>query len=162
MTFAACAMVMALTLDPGTVADTSAGVSSDRTATPIASAVQAPVLREAVVKPASLERWQIDVPQTRPAALPVMYATLGALQVADTYSTRRALGGNGYEANPIMRQTSKNAGAMLTVKALSTVGMIYFTERTWKKNRKTAVVMMAVINSVMAAVTVNNLRVARR
>lgn len=162
MTVAACAMVMALTLGPGAAADTSTRVSSDRTATPIAAAVQAPVLREAVVKPALLERWQMDVRQTRPAALPVMYAAFGALQVADIYSTRRALGGNAYEANSIMRAASKNAGAMLAVKALSTVGTIYFTERAWKKNRKTAVILMAVINGVTAAVTANNLRVARR
>jgi hypothetical protein len=44
---------------------------------------------------------------------------------------------------------------------LSTVGSIYFTERAWKKNRKGAVVLMAVVNGVTAAVVANNLKVAR-
>lgn len=118
-------------------------------------------IRNAIAQAAPVERWQRGTPEARPAALPVMYATLAALQVTDVYSTRRALGATAYEANPLMRNASKHAGAMLAVKALSTAGTIYFAERAWKKNRVGAIVLMAAINGVTAAVTARNLRNAR-
>ena len=97
----------------------------------------------------------------RPGALPVLYATLGAMQGLDIYSTRRALHAGATELNPVMRRPSRNTGAMMAVKALSTAGSIYFTERAWKKNRKGAVILMAVVNGVTAAVVANNLRNGR-
>jgi hypothetical protein len=111
--------------------------------------------------PAVPEAWMIDRPQTRPAVLPAMYVALGALQVFDVYSTRRALGAGTNEVNPLMRGAAGNSAAMLAVKALSTVGTIYFTERAWKKNRKGAVVLMAAINGVTAAIAMRNVRNAR-
>ncbi len=51
---------------------------------------------------------------------------------------------------------------MLAIKALSTAGTIYFAERAWKKNRKGAVILMAVINGVTAAVAARNIRNARQ
>ena len=124
--------------------------------------MQAQRVHEAIVMPAPLERWQMDRPLTRPAALPTMYVALGVLQAADLYSTRRALDGRASEANPLMRRAVGNSAAMLAVKALSTAGSIYFTERAWKINRKGAIVMMAVINGVSAAITARNLKNARR
>ncbi|MGH9309036.1 MAG: DUF5658 family protein [Vicinamibacterales bacterium] len=97
----------------------------------------------------------------RPGALPALYATLGAMQVLDIYSTRRALNAGAIELNPLMRRPAGNTGAMMAVKALSTAGSIYFTERAWKKNRKGAVILMAVVNGVTAAVVANNLKNAR-
>jgi Domain of unknown function (DUF5658) len=107
-----------------------------------------------------LPKWMVDR-TGRPRALPAMYATLGALQALDVYSTRRALGRGASEVNPIVQGPSGNAGAMLAVKALSTAGSIYFTERAWKKNRKGAVILMAIVNGVTAAVVANNLTQAR-
>ena len=106
-------------------------------------------------------RWMLDAPNTRPAALPAMYASLGVLQALDIYSTRRALNAGATELNPAMRSSAKNTGAMLAVKALSTAGSIYFTERAWKKNRKGAIVLMAVVNGVTAAVVANNMKNVR-
>lgn len=103
----------------------------------------------------------MDVPQKRPAALPVLYATLGALQAFDVYSTRRAIDAGAYEANPLMERAAKNGGTMLALKALSTAGTIYFTERAWKKNRKGAIVLIAAINGMTAAISARNLRNAR-
>jgi Domain of unknown function (DUF5658) len=97
----------------------------------------------------------------RPNALPVLYATLGAMQGLDIYSTRRALNAGATELNPVMRRSSRNTGAMMAVKALSTAGSIFFTERAWKKNRKGAVILMAVVNGVTAAVVANNLKHTR-
>jgi hypothetical protein len=104
----------------------------------------------------------IQRPAGRPAALPVMYAAFAALQGLDVYSTRRAIAGRAHEANPLMRPAAANAGAMLAVKALSTAGAIYFAERAWKKNRKGAIILMAVINGATAAVAARNMRNARK
>ena len=95
---------------------------------------------------------------SRPRALPALYASLGVLQGLDLYSTRRAVSAGANELNPIVGKAAKNTGAMLAVKALSTAGSIYFTERAWKKNRKGAVVLMAIMNGVTAAVVANNMK----
>jgi hypothetical protein len=118
-------------------------------------------LRSAHLTPQATEAWMVDTPETRPAALPALYATLGALQAFDVYSTRRALAAGAGEANPLMRRPAGNSGAMLAVKALSTAGTIYFTERAWKKNRKGALILIAAINGVNAAIVARNLSHAR-
>ena len=97
----------------------------------------------------------------RPAALPALYASLAALQVADVYSTRRALNAGAREANPLLEPVAGNSGAMLAVKAASAAGAIFFTERAWKKNRKGAILLIAAINGVTAAVVANNLKNAK-
>lgn len=161
MALTTCTVLLALTMNGVPAAENPRPEPAPARAATVADAAQ-PQTIQAAIERAPLERWQVDTPRTRPAALPVMYAAFGALQAADIYSTRRALGANAYEANPIMRNASHNAGAMLAVKALSTAGTIYFTERAWKKNRKGALVLMAVINGVSAAITARNLRNARR
>jgi hypothetical protein len=103
-------------------------------------------------------RWMRDGSSRRPGALPALYASLGVLQGLDLYSTRRAVSTGANELNPIVGKAAKNTGAMLAVKALSTAGSIYFTERAWKKNRKGAVVLMALVNGVTAAVVANNMK----
>jgi len=108
-----------------------------------------------------LTEWMADRPERRPAVLPALYATFGALQVFDAYSTRQAIGAGAHEANPIMVGPASHAGAMLAVKALSAVGSIFVTERAWKKNRKAAVVLMAALNAASTAVVLHNTRNAR-
>jgi len=105
-------------------------------------------------------RWMRDG-ASRPAALLGLYASLGVLQVLDLYSTRRAVDAGARELNPVVGNAAKNTGAMLAVKALSTAGSIYFTERAWKKNRKGAIVLMAIVNGVTAAVVANNMKNVR-
>lgn len=166
MSFAACSLLIAVTLT-----GTPVGSSSTAVLTPVdAAAVAAPATegntpepaqRTLRATPAVPEVWMVNRTETRPAALPMMYAALGALQAFDVYSTRRALGAGANEANPLLRRAAGNSGAMLAVKALSTAGTIYFTERVWKKNRKGAVVLMAAINGVTAAVAMRNVRNAR-
>jgi hypothetical protein len=106
-------------------------------------------------------RWMVDAPEKRPAALPALYATFGALQMADAYSTRRAVTAGAIEANPLMKAASGGTGTMFAVKAASAAGSIYLAERLWKKNRKGAVILMAVVNGITAAVVTKNLRNAR-
>ena len=110
---------------------------------------------------APVERWMVDRKVSRPAAVTVMYGTLGALQALDAYSTRRALANGAAEVNPILKDAAGNRGAMVAAKVLSTASSIYFAERVWKKNRKAAVVLMAVVNGVTGAVVARNLRNAR-
>lgn len=101
----------------------------------------------------------VDAPESRPAALPALYATLGAMHALDAYSTRRAMAAGAYEANPVLRKT--NTSAMVAVKVASTAAAVFFAERAWKKNKKGAVILMAAINGAMAAVSVRNFRNAR-
>jgi hypothetical protein len=104
----------------------------------------------------------IYVPQPkRPAMLPALYATLGAMQAWDAYSTSAALKAGAHEANLAAAPFAKNTGALLGLKAATTASTIFFAERMWKKNRVGAVVLMAVINGATAAVAMNNMRNAR-
>ena len=158
MALTTCAVLLGLTMSGVTPAVVPT------TATVAGQAVQiarTQSIRDAVARTQPIERWQVDRAETRPAALPVMYAVLGALQAADVYSTRRALDAGSREANPLVRSASRNAGAMMAAKALSSAATIYFAERAWKNNRKGAIVLMAAINGMTAAITAHNLRNAR-
>lgn len=155
---AACALILAAALAPAP-ADSSSGSDAALRpvpASPIAAAVAAAPTLDPVPEP-----WMLDRKGSRPGAVQVLYGTLGTLQALDVYSTRRALGGGGSEINPVMKKASGNHAAMIAAKALSAAGSVYFTERAWKKNRKGAVVLMAVVNGVTAAVVARNLRNAR-
>lgn len=100
-------------------------------------------------------------PPERPAALMPLYGSLVALQGLDIHSTRSALGSGGSEANPAMRPVVKNSAAFVAVKAGATVGVIWASEKLWRKNRKAAVIFASVVNGAMAAVVANNYRVSR-
>jgi Domain of unknown function (DUF5658) len=101
------------------------------------------------------------VPATRPAILPVLYASLGAMQAWDFYSTSAALKAGAHEANPIAAAYAGNTGSMLALKVTSTVSTIFFAERMWKKSRVGAIVLMTAINGATAAVSMHNMRNAR-
>jgi Domain of unknown function (DUF5658) len=101
--------------------------------------------------------WRLRQPR-RPSGLTAMYASYGALQVLDAYSTRRALGGGAHEVNPLMIPAASNTAALVAVKSATTAVSIYFAERAWKKNRKGTVALMLVLNGVTAAITVHNLQ----
>lgn len=106
-------------------------------------------------------KWMRDTVDKRPSALPVLYAAFGALQMADAYSTRRALSAGAVEANPFMKDAASSSASIYAVKAATAVTSIYLAEKAWKKNRKGAVILMAVVNGVTAAVVARNLRNAR-
>ena len=94
----------------------------------------------------------------RPAALPLLYATLAVTQSWDVYSTRAALKAGAREANPAVATFSSSTGAMIGLKAATTAGTILFAERMWKKNKVAAIVMLGVINGATAAISVHNMR----
>lgn len=157
MALMASSLVVALTLSAA-AANTPPIESTN--ATPV-SATHRLEPRMRVEAPLS-SAWRYDLPEKRPAALPALYAALGALNALDVYSTRKAIGAGALEANPLMRTASGRPATMLAVKAAATASTIYFTERTWKKNRKAAIVMAAVINGATAAIVARNLRNARQ
>ncbi len=99
----------------------------------------------------------------RPALLPVLYASFGAVQASDVYTTSAALRSGAYEANPLMRPFAGHPARMIALKAAATASTIFFVERMWKQqHRVAAVVMMAAINGATMAVAMNNARIARR
>ena len=102
------------------------------------------------------------VPQVRrPAALPALYAALGAMQAFDIYSTSAALKAGATEANPSAKPFVGNAGSMLGMKVATTASTIFFAERMWKKNKVGAIVMMVAVNGATAAISMHNMHNAR-
>ena len=97
----------------------------------------------------------------RPAILPALYVSLGAMQAWDAYATNSALKAGAREANPAVAPFAGNTGALIGAKAAATVGTIFFSERLWKKNKVAAIVMLAAINGATAAVSMHNMRNAR-
>jgi hypothetical protein len=99
----------------------------------------------------------------RPAALMPLYVSLVALEGLDIHSTRRAIAsGGGREANPAMAPVVGNSAAFLAVKAGATAGVIWASEKMWKRKRKASVIFAAVVNVAMAAIVANNYRVSAR
>ena len=97
----------------------------------------------------------------RPGPLVPLYGSLVALQGLDFHSTRRALESGARESNPAMRPVVRHDGAFLAVKAGATVGVIWASEKLWKKNRKAAILCAGLMNGAMAAVVAHNYRVSR-
>jgi hypothetical protein len=98
----------------------------------------------------------------RPNALPILYASFGALQALDAATTFRALDRGAAEANPALAGFASNRGALVAVKAASFASTVYLTERLWKKNRVAAVVTMVCVNSAYAAIVAHNYRAGSR
>ena len=124
------------------------------------STADAPATPRLAIAPVSLVVVE-SAPATRPAALPVLYATLGAVNAWDLYSTSAALKAGAVEGNPVVAPVASNTGGMLGLKLATAGTTIFFAERLWRKNRVAAIVMMAAINGATAAVAVRNIQNAR-
>jgi hypothetical protein len=100
------------------------------------------------------------VPQgiSRPAVLTTLYASYGALQAYDVYSTRHALALGAQEANPVMQRVVGNTGAFVAMKASVAVATIAAAEKLWKTNKPAAIGVMIAGNSVAAIVAARNAR----
>jgi hypothetical protein len=127
---------------------------------PTAASLRGDVQLPAPQRPPIFTAPILDPPE-RPAALMPLYGSLVALQGLDIHSTRSALGSGASEANPAMRPVVRNSAAFVAVKAGATAGVIWASEKLWKKNRKAAVIFASVVNVAMAAVVANNYRVSR-
>ena len=96
------------------------------------------------------------VPSKTLTALQVSYVGLQGLDVWTTIAARNA---GAREVNPLM---AGGHGASTAFKAAMGVGTMLATRSMAKKNKKAAIVTMAVLNGVTAAVVANNLKNARR
>lgn len=106
----------------------------------------------------ALDSWAYE----RPAMSPALKTLLGSytvLQGLDVYSTAVARRAGAYEANPVM---DGPMGQALAVKAATGALTYYAVHKMAKKNRKAAVITMAVLNGVTAAIVANNMKNARR
>ena len=122
----------------------------------LSSALTQPVLVElrSVERHSRVER--------RPSALIPMYGSLVVLQGLDIHSTRRGMSsGKTRESNPLMGSVVENGAAFIAVKAASTAGTIWASEKLWKRHPKKAVLFTVLVNATMAAVVAHNYRVAK-
>ena len=97
----------------------------------------------------------------RPDALVPLYVSFSALQVLDIHSTTRAIDRGAVEANPVLRGVVGNQVGLVALKAAGTAGLIYASEKMWKRNRTASVIFMVAANSAMAWVVQNNYRAVR-
>jgi hypothetical protein len=93
---------------------------------------------------------------SRPPVLTALYASYGALQAYDVYSTRQALARGAREANPLMQGVVGNTGAFVALKAGVGAATIAAAERLWKTNKPAAIGVMIAGNSVAAIVAARN------
>lgn len=112
-----------------------------------AAEAAAPAPATTIVVPARVER-----ALTRPAVLPALYASCGALQAYDIYSTRQALNRGAREANPLMQDVVGNPGAFIALKAGVAAATILAAERLWKNDRKAAAIGVMIASNVVASV----------
>jgi hypothetical protein len=94
----------------------------------------------------------------RPLVLPALYVSFGALQALDAHSTLRALERGQVEGNPVMRGIASQPAAVVGVKAATTAGTIFLTEKLWRRHRTAAIVLMVAVNAGYAAVVAHNYR----
>ena len=137
----------------------------------VASAQEPPAasLREAAqsqvvltAAPAGIDVTHLGVAsKPRPGALVPLYASFATLQALDAHSTSRALDQGAVEANPMMKGLAGNPTALFAVKAAGTAGVIFASEKMWKKNRAAAVFFMVAANSAMTWVVQHNYRAVR-
>ena len=97
----------------------------------------------------------------RPVALMPLYVSFASLQVLDAHATTLALDRGAVEANPVMRGFTASPAGMLAIKAGGTAGVVWASERMWRRNKAAAVVFLIAANSAMGWVVQHNYRAAR-
>ena len=99
----------------------------------------------------------VQPPATRPAILPPLYVSLGALQAYDGYTTLRGVERGARETNALVGGLAGKPAAFWAIKAGSTALTIVLAERLWRDHRKVeAITTMIVANGLMAAIAARN------
>jgi hypothetical protein len=98
---------------------------------------------------------------SRPAPLLPLYISFSAIEALEIDSTLRALGHGAHEANPILRHAAESAATLTATKAAAFVGIVYLSEKLWKRNRRAAVATMIVLNASYGALVLHNYSVRR-
>jgi Domain of unknown function (DUF5658) len=99
---------------------------------------------------------------TQRSALVPLYVSFGVMQVLDMHSTDCALDGGGREGNPMMQGVVGSPIAMLALKAGTTTGIIYLTQKLRKRHPGAAIALMVALDSAYAVVVSRNYSIARR
>lgn len=115
--------------------------------------------RDAAAQPV---RAEADRAAARPAALVPLYLSFTALQALDAHSTLTAVGNGARETNPVVRSTMTMPAGMVALKAGTAVGVVFLTEKLWKRNRTAAVLTMIALNSAYATIAAHNYATAGR
>lgn len=117
------------------------------------------------IEPDQVEAPPVDVRESatprsrpRPGVLLPLYLSFGALQVADAYSTLRAVGAGATELNPVFRQAVHRPAAFVALKAGMAASTVLLTEKFRASHPTGAVVLMVVLNSVYATLVTHNYR----
>ena len=128
----------------------------------------APIVEPSLPNPAILRAEQTR-PDARPfgrrpgdGALVPLYASFVALQGLDVHSTLRAIDRGGREANQFMAPMTERPAVFMAIKAGSTAGILYLTDRVRRRSPAAAIVMMTAFNSAYAIVVANNYRIGNR
>jgi len=88
-----------------------------------------------------------------------LYVSFVALQALDAHSTIRALDHGARESNPMIAPFAHNTAALIALKAGTTAGVIYMTDRLRRHNRVASIVIMAAANSAYATIVARNYRI---
>jgi hypothetical protein len=102
----------------------------------------------------------VEAKRERPAALVPLYLTFAGLQAVDVHSTLQALDNGARESNPMVRSAMGHPAGMFVLKSGTAVGVVFLTERLWRRNRVAAVVTMIALNSAYATIAAHNYRTA--
>ena len=84
--------------------------------------------------------------------------SFAVLQGLDAHSTLTAVRAGGTEANPAMKGLVAQPASFIGAKLAATAGMLFLTERLWKKHRGAAVVLMVAANAAYGAIVAHNYR----
>ena len=106
--------------------------------------------------------WAADPQSGRPPALVPLYVSFVGLQALDVHSTITAVNDGAQEGNPLVRGTLDNPAGLFALKAGATVGVVFLTEKLWKRNRTAAVLAMIGVNSAYLTIAARNYRVGQR
>ena len=88
-----------------------------------------------------------------------LYASFITLQALDVHSTLRALNHGARESNPLIEPFAHNTAALIALKAGTTAGVLYMTDRVRRHNRVASIVIMAAANSAYATIVARNYRI---
>lgn len=106
--------------------------------------------------------WAAEPRTERPPALVPLYVSFIGLQALDVHSTFTALNDGAREGNPLVRGTLDSPAGLFALKAGATAGVVFLTEKLWKKNRTAAVLAMVGVNSAYLTIAARNYRVGPR
>jgi hypothetical protein len=110
----------------------------------------------------AVEAQELRTPHERPPALVPLYVSFATLQALDAHSTMTALEHGARETNPLVRGAMSMPAGMVALKAGTAVGVIYLTEKLWKRNRVAAVLTMVALNSAYATIAAHNYQAVQR